>query len=41
MDAIMEILQPIIDTIAGLFEGGIDFDSIIAMIQEAIGSIMG
>ncbi len=47
MDAIMEVLQPIIDTIMGLVgggegaEGGFDFQTIIDTIMGLIGGIAG
>lgn len=39
MEAIMEMLEPIMSTIKGLF--GIDFESILTTIQELLGGIMG
>lgn len=45
MDAIMGILQPIIDTISGLInggaEGGFDFQTIIDAISSLFGGIAG
>lgn len=41
MDQIMAVLQPIIDTISGLISGEIPMDQVIAMIQEALGGIIG
>ena len=41
MEAILEMIQPIIDTITGFVEGGIDFDSIIATITELLGGLIG
>lgn len=41
MDQIMAILQPIIDTISGLISGEVQIDQVIAMIQEALGGIIG
>lgn len=41
MDAIMEIINPIIETISGLISGEVAIDEVIAMIQEAIGGILG
>lgn len=41
MEAIMEIIQPIIDTITGLITGEVDISEIIAWVQEIFGSIGG
>lgn len=41
MEAIMEIIQPIIDTITGLISGEVDISELMAWIQETIGGIFG
>lgn len=41
MEAIMEVLQPIIDTISGLISGEVEISEVITMIQEAISGIIG
>lgn len=41
MDAIMQVLQPVIDVISGLISGEVEISEVIAMIQEALGGIIG
>lgn len=41
MDQIMALLQPVIDTISGLISGEIDIQTVITMITDALGSILG
>ena len=41
MDAIMDIIQPIIDTIAGLISGEVDISEIFAWIQDIIAGGIG
>lgn len=41
MDAIMGILEPVIEVIKGLIGGEIEISEVITMIQEALGGILG
>lgn len=41
MDAIMNVIQPVIDVITGLINGDVEISSIIAMIKDFIGGIIG